>query len=162
MWQRIEIPRWSPRTRRLPPRCRRQPRGGGSACPALFRSCALVRAPALSGRRRQRGPDPGGDVRAHPGHSRVRRRKGRVLPDLCRGVHPQPPHFRASRGLARQAFTAQPVRSLDTPFFDGNSIRSALCAPPPPIRRSLSSTATVWPRRLRAPESSCPSSRRRS
>ena len=41
-------------------------------------------------------------------------------------------------------------------------IRSALCAPPPPIRRSLSSTATAWPRRLRAPESSCPSSRRRS
>ena len=41
----------------------------------------------------------------------------RAIPDLCRGVHPQPPHFRASRGLARQAFTAQPVRSLGYPFL---------------------------------------------
>lgn len=104
--------------------CRRAADGSREAEEALVRRYSgLVRscAPALSGGRRQRGPDPGGDVRAHPGHSRVRRRKGRVLPTFAE-VCIRNRLISALRAASRDKHS--PLNQsvpLDTPFFDGNS-----------------------------------------
>lgn len=101
--------------------CRRAADGSREAEEALVRRYSglvrSVRAPALSGGRRQRGPDQegcSGLIRAIREYDGAKAASFRTFAEVCIRNRL---NFRASRGLARQAFTAQPVRSLGYPFL---------------------------------------------
>ena len=74
----------------------------------------LVRAPegvlVLPGRRRQRGPHPGGPGRPLQGDPRLPLGPRVVLPQLRRALHHAPDHHRGQDGHAQQAHAAQRLR----------------------------------------------------
>ncbi len=142
--------------------CRRAADGSREAEEALSGaipggSCAR---PLLSGGRRQRGPDAGGDVRAHPAireyDRRQRPRPSGPLPRCASATA----SFPRSRGLGDKHSPLNQSVPLDTPFFDGKFLSARrLRASSADPEELIIDTRPRGRGCLRAPESSCPSSR---
>ena len=150
----------------VPPRCRRQTarrrKRLSGAITGLVRSCArpLFLAGGDSEDLIQEGM-----FGPHPGHSRVRSaqrpRPSGPLPRCASATASFPRFSAASRDKHSPLNQSVP---LDTPFFDGNSYPYRRSAQPPPAdpEELIIDRETRGRERLRALESSCPSSRRRS